>query len=47
MQIHLLKEPFSQDAGTLTTTMKFKRNAAKDMYKEEIKTLYSMPTLKK
>lgn len=39
-------EPFTQDNGLLTPTMKLKRNFAKTHYAELIKQLYEMPPMK-
>lgn len=38
--VHLLNEPFSQDNGLLTQTMKVKRNLVLMKYENEIKNLY-------
>lgn len=46
-QMKLMLEPFSVDNNTMTPTMKIKRNAAKDLLKDEIDRLYGLPVMKK
>lgn len=40
-RIHLIEEDFTIDNGLLTSTMKLKRNVARDMFKEAIKAMYA------
>jgi len=40
-RIHLIAEDFTIENGILTSTMKLKRNVARDRFKEAIKTMYS------
>lgn len=42
----LMLEPFSIDNGTMTPTMKIKRNVAKEFLKAEIDALYALPVMK-
>jgi len=46
-KIHLAPNPFTIDNGTLTPTLKIKRNDAKIMYKEVIAKLYAEPLIEK
>jgi len=40
-QLTLLKEPFTDQNGYLTPTMKLKRNVAKEMLKDKITEMYA------
>jgi long-chain acyl-CoA synthetase len=40
-QLTLLKEPFTDQNGYLTPTMKLKRNVAKEMLKDKIAEMYA------
>ena len=40
-QLTLLKEPFTDQNGFLTPTMKLKRNVAKEMLKDKITEMYA------
>lgn len=39
-RVHLLSEPFSEANGTMTNTLKIKKNVVYDRYREEIAALY-------
>lgn len=40
-KLHLTTQPFTVENGTMTPTMKLKRNQAKEMYASVIEGLYS------
>ena len=45
-QIRLLLDPFNIEDGTLTPTMKLKRNVAKILLKDQIDQMYKEPILR-
>jgi len=40
-RIHLTEKDFTIESGLLTTTLKLKRNFAKELYAKDINSLYS------
>ena len=45
-QLTLLKDPFTDQNGYLTPTMKLKRNVAKEMLKDQITEMYGKAPMK-
>lgn len=44
--MHLQVDPFTVESGILTPTMKLKRNIAREMYAQEIETMYQADIMK-